>query len=195
MGRHRAGIADKTVCSDYFAPADTTNTVEKLKWVRASCFGGSPAVDTAILNRNCTYIMVRTRKPAQLLVLAVGISIFLTPSRVALMAAPPFASPDPYAPAQPEPDRQPPEAISSPPPGPPQFLARRSLTRIRKSRRCRLPRRRRPTSHCRSTWPRRCTCRMPGRWLSLLPRTASRRAAAPARRRRSSGRRNSTPVF
>ena len=123
MGRHRAGIADKTVCSGYFATADTTNTAEKLRRARASRFGGLPAVDTAILNCNCTYTMARTRKPAQLLVLAIGLSIFPTLSRVAAVAAPPYAAPEPYAPAPPQADRQPPpEAISAPLPGPPQFL-------------------------------------------------------------------------
>ena len=121
MGRTPEGVADKTVCSDYFATADTINTVKKLRRVRAPRCGGSRAGGTAILNSNCTHITASTRRSAQLLTLAIGISVFLTLSQAAAAAAP--TSPDSYVPAQPQTVREPaPEAISAPLPGPPQFF-------------------------------------------------------------------------
>ena len=61
--------------------------------------------------------MVRSRTPAQLLIFAVRISIFLALSQAAVVAAPPYVYPEPQAVREPSP-----EAISAPLPGPRQLL-------------------------------------------------------------------------
>jgi hypothetical protein len=68
--------------------------------------------------------MVLTFKPAQLLLFAIRIAVLLALGQAAVVAAGPYAYPEPNGPPQstgvPQP---PPEAIPAPQPGPRQFLA------------------------------------------------------------------------
>ena len=123
--------------------------------------------------------MALTFKPARWFRIALGISSLLALGQAALVAQPPPAYPEPYAPAPPQAARGrrrkpfPLRGLSLP------SLVRnsssppRSSTRTRRPRRSRPPRRRRPIVRCRSIWLRRCICRMPGRWSSPSRKTAS----------------------